>query len=172
MWLPSWWPRDPWISHHAWITAPRAKLFVRLCKYEPVVEDVHTPFSQGNKGLSGTSVKTRGNRDSPKGRTLYWYAQPSNANRMNGLCSGRIETWIASNQSRGFCINILKGSMWSAQFKACRSKIGRKPTAFLGHNKVKCCKTLTSYQLEGLALSHPSPAGLRFPHARQGHRRP
>ncbi len=34
----------------------------------------------------------------------------------------------------------------------------------------KGCKTPTSYRLEGPVLSHPLPAGLWFPHARQGHR--
>ncbi len=47
----------------------------------------------GTRAASTTLVKTRGDRDSPKGRALYWYARPSNAKRRNGLCRGRIETW-------------------------------------------------------------------------------
>uniref|UniRef100_A0A672T554 Desmoglein-2-like n=1 Tax=Sinocyclocheilus grahami TaxID=75366 RepID=A0A672T554_SINGR len=34
------------------------------------------------------------------------------------------------------------------------------------------CKTPSSYRLQGLALSHPLPVGLRSPHARQEHRPP
>ncbi len=55
---------------------------------------MRTPCSlRGTKAASATFVKTRGDRDSPKGRTLYWYARPSNANRRNGLWRGRIDTW-------------------------------------------------------------------------------
>lgn len=75
-------------------------------------------------GLSKTLVKTQGDRDSPKMRTLYWYAQPSKAKRRSGLCRGKIETWmytyfrsITANQSRGrmhmrmhFCVSILNCS--------------------------------------------------------------
>ncbi len=31
----------------------------------------------GTRAASTTLVKTRGDRDSPKGRALYWYARPS-----------------------------------------------------------------------------------------------
>ncbi len=43
---------------------------------------------------------------------------------------------------------------------------------FLGHNEVRAEKPPTPYRLEGPALSHPLPVGLRFPQARQEHRRP
>ncbi len=87
-----------------------AQLVPRLCQYQPVIElRMRTPHSlRGTMAASATFVKTRGDRDSPKGRTLYWYARPSNANRRNGMCRRRIETWkyasfrlIAANQSRG-----------------------------------------------------------------------
>ncbi len=43
---------------------------------------MRTPCSLwGTRAASTTFVKTRGDRDSPKGRTLYLYARPSNANR-------------------------------------------------------------------------------------------
>ncbi len=38
-----------------------------------------------------TLVKTRGDKDSPKGRTLYWYAHPSNAKWRKQSVSG--ENW-------------------------------------------------------------------------------
>ncbi len=46
----------------------------------------------GVRAPSMTFVNTRGDRESPKGRTLYCHARPLNANRRNGLCRGRIET--------------------------------------------------------------------------------
>ncbi len=124
----------------------------RLGQHEPVVEVVENgmPASlNGTRAASTTLVKTRGDRDSPKGRTLYWYARPSNAKRRNGLCRGRIETWkyasfrsIAANQSNGrmhwkmrLCVSILNGSLWRARFRTRRSKIGRNPPPFLGTMK-------------------------------------
>ncbi len=47
----------------------------------------------GARAASATFVKTRGDRESPKGRTLYCHARPSDANRRNGLYRGRIKTW-------------------------------------------------------------------------------
>ncbi len=41
-----------------------------------------------SRAASATFMKTQGNRDSPKGRTLYWYACLLNANRRNGLWHG------------------------------------------------------------------------------------
>ncbi len=46
----------------------------------------------GVRAPSTTFVKARGERESPRGRTLYCHARPSNANRRNGLCRRRIET--------------------------------------------------------------------------------
>ncbi len=133
---------------------------------------MRTPCSlRGTRAASATFVKTWGDR----------YARPSNANYRNGLWRRRIDTWkyasirsIAANQSLGrthpkmcCCVSILNGSLWRARFKTRRSKIGLNPPLFLG--AMKDCKTPSSYQLEGPALSHPSPVGLWFLHARQEH---
>ncbi len=85
---------------------------------------------KGTRAASATFVKTRGDRDSPKGRTLYLYARPSNANRRTDLWCGKIDIWkygsfrsTAADRSRGrmhpkmhFCVSILKGGLWKAQF--------------------------------------------------------
>ncbi len=95
----------------------------------------------GVSALSTTFIKAQGDRESPRGRILYCYAQPSNANRRNGLCRRRIETWmevsfrsIAANQSWGWMhlimrlhVNILNGSLCKARFKTRRSRMGRWP---------------------------------------------
>ncbi len=47
----------------------------------------------GARAPSAIFVKTREDRESPKGRTLYCHARPSDANRRNSLCRGWIETW-------------------------------------------------------------------------------
>ncbi len=48
----------------------------------------------GVRAPSMTFVKARGDRESPRERTLYYHARPSNANHRNGLCHRRIETWM------------------------------------------------------------------------------
>ncbi len=93
---------------------------------------MRTPCSlRGTRAASATFVKTRGDRDSLKGRTLYLYARPSNANRRTDLWRGKIDTWkygsfrsTAADRSRGrmhpkmhFCMSILKGGLLKAQFK-------------------------------------------------------
>ncbi len=40
----------------------------------------------GARAPSMTFMKTQGDRESPKGETLYCYARPSNVNLRNGLC--------------------------------------------------------------------------------------
>ncbi len=109
-----------------------------------VIENAHAPFSQGNKGCLHYFREDKGDRDSPKGRTLYWYARPSNANRRNacgaeGSTHGSTGPSTAADRSWGwmhlkmrFCVSILKGSLWKAHFKMRRHKIGRNPPLFLG----------------------------------------
>ncbi len=125
---------------------------------------MRTPRSlRGTRAASATLVKTRGDRDSPKGRTLYWYARPSNANRRNGLCRGRIETWkyasfrsIAANQSRGRThpkMRFSASTFWTAACEVHGSKLA-DPRSVVTHRFSwaqwsKGCKTPTSYRLEG-----------------------
>ncbi len=128
---------------------------------------------KGTRASSTILVKTRGGRDSPKGRTLYWYARLSIAKWRNVLYRGRIETWkyvsfrpIAVNQSKGqmhwkmsFC--ILNVSLWRARFRC------PGPRLVVNHRfswarGSKGCRTQTSSRLEGPALLRPLPVGPWF----------
>jgi len=51
----------------------------------------------GARAASTTLIYTWGDRGSPKGRTLYCYAQPSKANCRNGLYWGKFKTWKYSS---------------------------------------------------------------------------
>ncbi len=99
--------------------------------------------------LSGTRAAstTRGDRDSPKGRALYWYVRPSNANRRNGLCRGRIETWnfrsfrsIAANQSWGWMHLIMR--LVQSPVQDSQIEDWPKATTFLGYNEVRAVNPL------------------------------
>ncbi len=78
----------------------------------------------GKRAASTILVKIRGNRDSPKGRALYWYALRTQSGETVCVEGGsrhgsRRPSWsIAANQSKGrmhlkmrLCVNILNGSL-------------------------------------------------------------
>ncbi len=137
----------------------------------------------GTRAASTTLVKTRGDRDSPKGRTLYWYARPSNAKRRKTVCveggsrhestrpSGRS---LRTNRTDG-CIKkcVSASASWTGACEGPGS--GRAGPRLVVTHRLSWvrwstgCKTPTSSRLEGPALSRPSPAGPRLPHAREGH---
>ncbi len=119
----------------------------------------------------------------PKGRILYWHARPSNANAgmpcvavglsHESTCpSGQsLQTNLGDGRTRK-CVSA--SSSWTAACEVHGSKLA-DPRSVVTHRFSwaqwsKGCKTPTSYRLEGPVLSHPSPAGLRFPHTGQGHR--
>ncbi len=70
----------------------------------------------------------------------------------------------------------VSASTWTAACEAHRSKLADTRLVITNHFSWaqwgNGWETLTSYRLKGPTQSHPSPAGLRFPHARQGHRPP
>ncbi len=129
-----------------------------------------------------TLVKTRDDRDSPKGRTLYWYARPSNASGETVCVEGgsRHESTRPSGRSlrtnrRDGCIErcVSASTSWTGACEGPGSeRAGPRLVVTYRLSWVQWsrgCRTLTSSRLEGPALSSPSPAGPRFLHARQEH---
>ncbi len=104
-------------------------------------------------GMACVAVGSRHESTRPSGRSL-----------LTNLGDGRTRKCISASTS------------WTAACEVHGSNL-EDPRSVVTHHFSwaqwsKGCKTPTSYRLEGPILSHPSPAGLRFPHARQGHRRP
>ncbi len=108
---------------------------------------MRTPCSlKGTRAASATFVKTRGDRDSPKGRTCTDMLVLRN--RRNGLWHGRIDTWkygssgqccrpnLGTDASEDAVLHehlerrLMKGPVQDAQ-----TKIGRNPPLFLGTMK-------------------------------------
>ncbi len=127
------------------------------------------PCSLREQGLPPQlSWRHRGTGTARKGGPCTDMPVLQNANHRNGLWRGRINTWkyasfrsIAANQS-----------MWASWTEVCSRRAD--PRLVLTHHLSwvqwsKGCKTPSSYRLEGPALLHPSPVGLRSLHARQGH---
>lgn len=76
-----------------------AQLIPWLFQYEPVVrivENVNALFSHGNMATSMTFVKTRGDSNSQKGKTLYWYAACLHIGWRDRLFHVLRKTWPAS----------------------------------------------------------------------------
>ncbi len=62
----------------------------------------------------------------------------------------------------GFYVNILNGGFWRTCFKTHRSRIGWRPSSFLG-TMTKGCKTPKPSLLEGLARLYPLSIGQQSP---------
>ncbi len=62
----------------------------------------------------------------------------------------------------GFYVNILNGGFWRTWFKTHRSRIGWRPSSFLG-TMTKGCKTPKPSLLEGLARLYPLSIGQQSP---------
>ncbi len=136
---------------------------------------MRTPCSlRGTRAASATFVKTRGDRDSPKGRTctdmLVLRTQPQEwpVVRKDRHMEVRVfqvnaadRTWGRMHPKTQFCMSILKGGLWKAPFKMRRPKIGRNPPLSWAQWS-KGWKTLPSYRLEGPVPSRPSPVGQWF----------
>ncbi len=96
------------------------------------------------------------------GGSRHESTRPSGRSLQTNLGDGR--TWKCVSAS----------SSWTAACEVHGSKLA-DPRSVVTHRFSwaqwsKGCKTQTSYRLEGPVLSHPSPAGLWFPHTGQGHR--
>ncbi len=92
------------------------------------------------------------------GGSRHESTRPSGRSLQTNLGDGRTRKCVSASTS------------WTAAYEAHSSKLA-DPRSVLTHHfySPQGCKTLTSCQLEWLALLHHSPAGLRFPHTRQGH---
>ncbi len=105
-----------------------------------------------NAGMACVAGGSRHESTRPSGRLLQ-----------TNLGDGRIQKCVSASTS------------WTAACEVHGSKLA-DPRSVVTHHLSwaqwsRGWTTPTSYRLEGPALSRPSPVGLRFPHARQEHRR-
>ncbi len=97
------------------------------------------------------------------GGSRHESTRPSGRSLQTNLGDGRIQKCVSASTS------------WTAACEVHGSKLA-DPRSVVTHHLSwaqwsRGWTTPTSYRLEGPALSRPSPVGLRFPHARQEHRR-
>ncbi len=197
-WLPSQWPRHPWVTQHAWIPAPGTLLsegtrdlsrgwcvswvmrafwltesnsmprkssseFAWICSFPNWPEN---PTGWGAwKGGACTDI--------PEPRTRI-AGMPCAAGGLRHE-STHPSGWLLQTNLEDGCTRkcISASTSWTAACEVHGSKLAN-PRLTVTHHSTwaqwsKAWKTLTSYRLERPALLHPSLAGLRFLHARQGY---
>ncbi len=129
---------------------------------------MRTPWSlKGTRAASATFVKTRGDRDSPKGRTctdmLVLRTQTAGmACGTEGSTHGSTGLQVnAADRNGDGCIRR-RSSAWASWASRCADPRLVVTHRFSWAQWSKGWKTLPSYRLEGPVPSRPSPVGQRF----------